>query len=251
MPVITLTTDFGLADWYVATMKAVLLRHCPQATLVDVTHLVPPGDVLAGSIVLERALRAFAAGTVHLAVIDPGVGSRRRPLVAEVEGQLLVAPDNGLLTWPWRRLGEGAAHEITWRPAEPLSDTFHGRDLFAPVAGMLAAGAPVATVARPLASPVLLDVDLATGTVGQVIHLDHFGNATTNLPAERLSRFRAPVAEVAGATLPVRRTYADVAPGQPLALVGSSGLIELAIRGGSAASGLGLDVGDRVALREV
>src|SRR6185503_8133377 len=153
---ITLTTDFGLRDSYVAAMKAVLLRHCPEARLIDVTHLVPPQDVLCGSITLERAVDGFPPGTVHLAVIDPGVGTDRRLLAVEVNRQLVVCPDNGLITWSWRRHNGGRAHEITWKPANP-SATFHGRDIMAPVAGMLAAGEPPAKLSRTVDDPILLD----------------------------------------------------------------------------------------------
>src|SRR5918995_1266636 len=115
-PIVTLLSDFGLADSYVAAMKAVLVRECPNARLIDVTHQVPRHDVLCGSITLERAVDGFPPGTVHLAVVDPGVGSDRRLLIAEVNCQLIVGPDNGLITWPWRMHGGGEAFELTWRP---------------------------------------------------------------------------------------------------------------------------------------
>src|SRR4051812_37651562 len=171
-PLITLTTDFGLTDYYVAAMKAVLVRHCPQARLIDVTHQVPPQDVLCGAITLERAVDGFPAGTTHLAVIDPGVGTDRRMLVVEINRQRVVCPDNGLITWAWRMHGPGAAHEITWRPGRTPSHTFHGRDVFAPVAGMLACGESLQQLARPIDDPVLLDVAPASSVRerGRVIH---------------------------------------------------------------------------------
>src|SRR4051794_20678925 len=107
LPIVTLTTDFGLDDWYVATLKAVLLSHCPAARLVDVTHTIPHGDVVKGSITLERAVDAFPPGTIHLAVVDPGVGATRVPMIARVHGQTIVCPDNGLITWTWRRKEAG------------------------------------------------------------------------------------------------------------------------------------------------
>ena len=243
-PVITLTTDFGTADHYVAAMKAVLLAACPAATLVDVTHHVPRQDVTAGAFTLERAVAAFGPGVVHLAVVDPGVGTARRLLVADVAGSTVVCPDNGLITWAWRRHGGGAARELTWRPAN-ASHTFHGRDVMAPVAGRIAAGEASGS---PPVEPVLLDLHVAdAGDAGVVIHIDHFGNATTNVPAERLGdagRWHAAGVDVG----PLRRTYADVAVGRPLALIGSSGLLEVAVRDGSAAGELGLRVGNPVAL---
>src|SRR5258706_10542791 len=137
IPIVSLTTDFGLDDWYVAAMKAVLLSHSPAARLVDITHTIPPGDIIKGSITLERALASFPPSTIHLAVIDPTVGSDRRALVVRIHQQLVVCPDNGLITWPIRRLGPFEAFQITWKPLA-TSPTFHGRDLFAPIAGRLA-----------------------------------------------------------------------------------------------------------------
>src|SRR5947209_5804574 len=116
-PIITLTTDFGTRDYYVSAMKAVLIRECPQARAIDVTHEVPRHDILCGSITLERAVDGFLPGTVHLAVVDPGVGTDRRILVTDLNGQTIVCPDNGLITWPWHRLGPGDAYELTWPPA--------------------------------------------------------------------------------------------------------------------------------------
>src|SRR5438105_813116 len=138
-PLVTLTTDFAWQDAYVAEMKAVLLRELPEARLVDVSHSIPPQDVLAGSITLERAIRVFPKGTVHLAVVDPGVGSQRRLLVVRVGSQFIVCPDNGLITWTWRRHPGARAFELMWRPRH-ASDTFHGRDVMAPVAARIAAG---------------------------------------------------------------------------------------------------------------
>src|SRR5687767_15320180 len=114
-PIVTLTSDFGTVDFYAAAMKAVLLRACPEARLIDVTHGVPRHDILCGSITLERSIDGFPPGTLHLAVVDPGVGTDRRLLVTELNGQLIVCPDNGLITWAWRRLGPGRAHELVWR----------------------------------------------------------------------------------------------------------------------------------------
>src|SRR4051794_2462035 len=182
-PLITLTTDFGLTDYYVAAMKAVLVRHCPRARLIDVTHQVPPQDVLCGAITLERAVDGFPPGTVHLAVIDPGVGTDRRLLVTELNDQIVVCPDNGLVTWAWHRHGPGKAHELTWRPGSVTSNTFHGRDVMAPVVGMIANGESLRALAKPIDDPILLDISPAGETDGgRVIHIDHFGNATTNLP---------------------------------------------------------------------
>jgi S-adenosylmethionine hydrolase len=249
-PIVTLTTDFGLVDSYVAAMKAVLIKRAPEARLIDVTHNVPRHDVLCGSITLERAVDGFPPGTIHLAVVDPGVGSDRRLLIAEIAKQFIVAPDNGLVTWAWRMHPGGRAYELKWRPDNPPSDTFHGRDILAPVAGMLAAGEPLPNLGRQIDDPILLDIVPAEGraTSGRVIHVDHFGNATTNLRRDAVEKPSLSV-RVNGKVLgKLKRTYWDVAPGKPLALIGSSGLLEIAVRDGSAAQQLKLSVGDEVSI---
>jgi S-adenosylmethionine hydrolase len=249
-PIVTLTTDFGTRDFYVAALKAAMLRRCPDLRMIDVTHEVPRHDILCGSITLERAIDGFLRGTVHLAVVDPGVGTDRRILVAELNRQQVVCPDNGLITWAWRRLGPGQAHELTWRP-ERASHTFHGRDIMAPAAAMLAGGTPLTDLARPIDDPVLLDIATAPASsrTATIIHIDVFGNATTNMDHGTLTGIDRPRVTVHDKKLGrLRRTYWDVAPGKPLALIGSSGLLEIAVRDGSAAEQLNLHVGDEVVL---
>ena len=234
-PIVTLTTDFGLADSYVAEMKAAILRHCRQAILVDVAHQVPRHDILAGSIALERAVAAFD-DAIHLAVVDPGVGTDRRMLLVRFDKQIVLCPDNGLITWAWHRRGPATAYELTWHVV-PISHTFHGRDWLGPVAGRLAAGESVMSMARPAEAPVLLSVKpAATVAEAEIIHIDRFGNATTNVPAELVERY------------PLHRTYAQVPIGESVRLIGSSGLLEIAVREGSAAQLLNLKVGDKVQL---
>jgi S-adenosyl-L-methionine hydrolase (adenosine-forming) len=242
-PIITLTTDFGLSDPYVAEMKGVLLKACPDAQLVDVTHEIAPQDLVGASVILERVLAAFPAGTTHLAVVDPGVGSIRKLLVWSVCGQNVVCPDNGLITWAARRLAPGKCSELTWRPSAS-GHTFHGRDIMAPVAGRLATGGSLRAMAQPMESPILLDIAPSTSGTGYILHVDHFGNAMTNIPAELAGP--GAVRVKGKAVGPVRQTYSDVEPGKTLALVGSSGLIEIAVRNGSAVSSLKLRVGDPV-----
>jgi hypothetical protein len=240
-PIVTLTTDFGGRDHYVAAMKAAILRVCPEAAVVDVTHHVAPQDVAAGSVAMEGAIANFDPGSVHLAVVDPGVGMHRRLLAGRIDGRLFVCPDNGLITWAWKRRGPGTAGEITWRPAE-MSETFHGRDVMAPVAARLAAGEPLKSIIRPIGSPVLLSMAPAKRLQDAVIiYVDHYGNAVTNVGKELLTDGLKVMR--AGR---VRRTYGEVAHGEPLALVNSSGLLEIAVREGSAASTLGLTVGEAV-----
>jgi S-adenosylmethionine hydrolase len=247
-PIITLTSDFGVRDFYVAAMKAVLVRACPAVRLIDVTHEVPRHDILCGSITLERAVDGFPRRTIHLAIVDPGVGTDRRILIVEINRQIVVCPDNGLITWAWRRMGPGVAYELIWRPPTS-SNTFHGRDVMAPAAAMLACGRRIQSIARPVDDPELLAIvpAEASAKAATIIHLDHFGNATTNLHHEMAAKLRGGVVKVRGHTVgKVRRTYWDVAPGKPIALIGSSGLLEIAVRDGSAARKLKLKVGDEV-----
>jgi S-adenosyl-L-methionine hydrolase (adenosine-forming) len=250
--IITFTTDFGLADAYASLMKAAVLRYCDDALLIDITHNVPPQDILCGSITLQRAVDGFPPGTIHLAVVDPGVGTRRRMLICELNDQTIVCPDNGLITWSWRMHGGGRVHEITWRPDKVPSHTFHGRDIFAPVAGMLASGTKIPTLAKPVSDPILLDVTPVTSAdqAGSIIHLDHYGNATTNIAYETIltkkpKNIRVKRREIGG----LMKTYCDVPPGEALALIGSSGLLEIAVRDGSAAKALRLKVGDEVVVQ--
>jgi S-adenosylmethionine hydrolase len=234
-------------------MKGAILRYCPNALLVDVTHQVPPQDVLCGSISLERAIDGFGEGTVHLAVVDPGVGSDRRILIVKIRGSLVVCPDNGLITWAWHRLGPGEASELIWRPVgRRISDTFHGRDIMGPAAAMLAGGVKLEAISRPIDDPVLLDVEPVArpAKAGRIIHIDHFGNATTNIPRESFGATGKSMVKIGRRRVGrVQRTYRDAAPGRALALFGSSGLLEIAVRDGSAAKELGLRAGDRVEIR--
>ncbi|HYE21229.1 MAG TPA: SAM-dependent chlorinase/fluorinase [Tepidisphaeraceae bacterium] len=248
----TLTTDFGGTDSYVAEMKGVLLRECPSVAIVDVTHAVPPQDVLAGSIVLERAVRAFPPGTVHVAVVDPGVGTDRRLILTTFGSQIILCPDNGLITWLARREPDRIGfRELIWRPDTAPSPTFHGRDIMAPAAAAIARDARlVPRWAHSLGADevTLLPIDVApdNATTAEVIYVDHYGNAVTNLPGERSADLLT--VRVGRRSVRVQRTYADVPVGRPVALIGSSGLLEIAVRNGNAARDLRLKVGSRIRL---
>lgn len=245
-PIITLTTDFGMSDAYVGEMKGVILNRCPGARLVDISHQIPPQDVLSGSIVLERILRVFPAGTIHIVVVDPGVGTSRRLLVGQTNDQWIFAPDNGLITWAWHRIGNIRVQELLFRPVKTPSRTFHGRDILAPAAALLASGQVESVPTIRLDHPVLLDVAPAGSLEeARVIHVDHFGNVTTNVPVELLSNDTY----VLGVG-PIRNTYSDVKVGEPLALIGSSGLLEIAVRNQHAASQLNLTVGSKIQFRQ-
>ncbi len=253
-PTITLTTDFGTRDSYVAQVKGVLLRLGPEGLrLVDLSHEIAPQGVREGALFLRAAVPRFAAGTIHLAVVDPGVGSGRRAIAAEAGGQRLIAPDNGLLGW---LLDAGArVHRIDAQRmgSGALSSTFHARDLFAPAAAMLARGEPLAALGEPLADPVRLPWPApraGTDAVhGEVVHVDRFGNLITNLERAHLPPGRAARVRLGGHAFgALRDHYAEVAPGELLALFGSDGLLEVAARDASAARALGVGVGSPIVL---
>lgn len=240
---ITLLTDFGTADGYVAEMKGVLHSLAPGVSLVDLAHDVPPHDVEAARLAVARYWRRFPEGTVHLVVVDPGVGSERAAIAVASEGRMLVGPDNGALS---PALLVGGARAVTLPVPLSASATFHGRDVFAPAAARLALGEPVDALGEPCTSPVLRRTpeahrDANGALVGEVLLIDRFGNAVTNLLARA-----AGTVEVAGHRIPIRRTYADVASGELVALAGSSGLLEVARRDGRAADVLALSRGAEV-----
>jgi S-adenosylmethionine hydrolase len=247
MPIITLLTDFGAADAYVGIMKGVMLGIAPAARLVDLTHTVPPQAVRVGALLLRSAVEYFPAATIHLAVVDPGVGSTRTPLLVVTERALFVGPDNGLLAPAATMLGIRAVRRLANAQyfRAPVSDTFHGRDIFSPVAAHLAAGTPPDAFGDELADLQRLDLPeprLEAGAVhGEVIYVDRFGNLITNIAASALNRFRphSLSVRVAGMTLsPIGASYAAVAPGAPVAVIGSWSTLEVAVRDGNAAEQL-------------
>ncbi len=244
-PVITLTTDFGPSSAYVAQMKGVVLGILDDARLIDVCHSVPPQQILAGGVILHDAFRHFPTGSIHVAVVDPGVGSRRKIVLAEIAGHYFVAPDNGLLSIV---AGPSSATRVVYveRPEfwhHPVSPTFHGRDIMAPVAAHLARGVafgrfgPAANGLQPASVPAA-GVSAAGATL-HVIQVDTFGNLVTNLQGDQLPpNCRAAtirVAEKQSLTASISKTYADAPEGQPVILVGSSGRVELAVVNGNAA----------------
>ena len=244
--VITLFTDFGTADGYVGEMKGVLCSRAPDALLVDIAHDVAAQDVDGARLAVARYWRRFPAGTVHLIIVDPGVGSARAAIAVDSEGRFLVGPDNGVLSPALLHAGARCVELPVPAAATP---TFHGRDLFAPAAAALAGGTPLDSLGNVCASPIIRRTPEAErredGSIaGVVISVDRFGNAVTNLVT-----WRGGAVEVNGRRLPLLRTYADVEPGSAASLVGSSGLVEIAVRDGSAAALLGLKRGSAVVLR--
>lgn len=244
VPTIALVTDFGLADHYVGAMKGAILSVCPQATLVDVAHEIPAHDVAAGAFALEAAYRYFPAGTVFVAVVDPGVGTERRPIALGAGRWLFVGPDNGVLSLvldahPQARVHLLANPSLYRRPASPV---FHGRDLFGPAAGHLANGLPLGETGPRVEDASRLSLPRSKRTAeaveGVVVHVDRFGNLVTSVTEAEMDAIAGPArrfeVRVGGRAVPLVRTYADVPDGSPCALVGSSGRLEVAVNRGRA-----------------
>jgi len=244
-PLITLLTDFGTADGYVAELKGVLYSAALDVRVVDLSHDIPPQDVESGRLAVARYWRRFPTGTVHLVVVDPGVGSARAALAVDSDGRFLVGPDNGVLS---PSLLVSGARAVTLPIPASASATFHGRDVFAPCAAALARGESFESLGQPAVSPLMRrtpePVRRANGELdGEIIVIDRFGNCVTNLFG-----FRAGAVTVGSRRVPVCHTYADVGIGEPVAVVGSAGFIEVAVRDGNAAETLKLARGSRVTL---
>jgi len=236
--IVTLLTDFGSSDGYVAEVKGSILRLAPDAVLVDVSHDVTPGDVAGAAYVLGRTWTAFPEGTVHVAVVDPGVGTGRRALAAEAGGHGFVAPDNGVLS----RVLEGRkARVIALAVPADASPVFHGRDVFAPVAARLARGESLDSLGTEIGDPVSLPAPRLErrggDLVGEVEHVDRFGTLVTSLPGRGVAD--GAVVRVGAHVLVLRRTFGDVPPGDAVAFVGSGGAVEIAVREGRADAALG------------
>ena len=257
MSIVTLMTDFGLKDGNVGVMKGVIWRFSPQAQITDLSHLIGPQNVREAALILARSAPYFPRGTVHVVVVDPGVGTSRRPLAARLGEQYFVGPDNGVITqfleWAENsRLALAFVHldrPQFWLPE--VSDVFHGRDIFAPVAGRLAAGTDLATLGSPITDPLraVLPQPIRTsgGWQAEIIHIDHFGNLATNLRREHLAGIERITLHLAGVTLQgLVRTFGDRSTGELVVLYGSTGSLIVCEVNGSAASRLGLRVGDPV-----
>jgi S-adenosylmethionine hydrolase len=262
--ILTLTTDFGLSDPFVGVMKGVILGIAPDAKIVDLTHNIPPQNILAGALALEAACRYFPPGTIHLAVVDPGVGSDRAAVAIQTQQAYFVGPDNGLFTLVVPPDSTYRAVRLT-NPdyhLHPVSATFHGRDLFAPVAAHLLSGVPLEAFGEPhfdlvrlsLPQPILRDSSLEL----HILHADHFGNLITDLTRDAYLSWRADADErhvslMIGATESVRllRTYAQAQPGELFACFGSAGRLEVAVRNGSAALHTGLSEGASILIKKV
>ncbi len=253
--IVTLLTDFGLRDPYVAAVKGVLLSLNPQLHLVDISHLIPPQDVFTGAFVLGQAYPFFPPDTIHLAVVDPGVGTARKAIIVSAGGQYFVAPDNGILSYVYSLSEEFTVYEITADHyfRKPICHTFHGRDIFAPIAGWLSKDIPLRQFGPRLEKPVRLKIPVPAKVRESVLQaavlaVDQFGNLITNLrPAdipiycgqEGSCKVLAGKREITS----FRRTFGDGKPGELFVVHGSSGYLEIVMREGSAAAELGLKPG--------
>jgi len=246
--IITLLTDFGYRDGFVGTMKGVILGINSQARIVDITHDIPAGDIDFAGFVLKGTHRYFPAGTIHTIVVDPGVGSPRRAIAAQVGEHVFVAPDNGVLSWIFTDGGKPQVVDLTNKEYHlaKVSNTFHGRDVFAPVAAHLSRGIPLLQLGETVSEFVKRSVQQpykeGASIQGEVIYIDRFGNLITNISAILLeetfpsAEFRVGV--VGKKIVGLCRSYADVQPHQALAIINSFGLLEIAVRDGNASEKL-------------
>lgn len=261
---IALMTDYGLRDPFVGVMKGVILGINPSALIVDVGHEIAPGDVRGAAFALAMAFPYFAADTIFAVVVDPGVGTERRTIAARLGDRSVVCPDNGLLTWVLRNHGLTSAVELAEKEyfLPKVSETFHGRDIFAPVAAHLSKGVRLEDLGpriEDLTTFDIAEVVIADRTIqGEIMHVDRFGNLISNIAREQFDSWRA---SEDGASVRVHigsveihgisRTYADAATGHAVALFGSAGFLEIATNGGSAAESFGASVGSRVSVYQL
>lgn len=250
MGIITLLTDFGLRDHFVAAMKGVMLSVNPELTLVDISHSVPPQDIFGGAFTLGQAWSLFPPKTIHLAVVDPGVGAARKALAASAGGHFFVAPDNGILTRVMEEQPDFAAFEIAAEHyfRKPVSATFHGRDIFAPIAAWISRGIPLEQLGPALTSPVRLKIPVPKkvreGVIqAAILAVDQFGNLITNLKPSDVPPASKIILSSQREVAIFHKTYGEGKPGEMFVVPGSTGYLEIAVKDGSAASLLNLRIG--------
>ncbi|MCS7096934.1 MAG: S-adenosyl-l-methionine hydroxide adenosyltransferase family protein [Candidatus Methanomethylicia archaeon] len=262
-PIITLLTDFGLKDSYIAEMKAVIFSICPEVNIVDISHSVEKFNIRMGAYLLTRASKYFPNGTIHVAVVDPGVGGSRRPIVIETSRALYVGPDNGILIPS--AMVDGIKHIYLISNEKymlrTISRTFHGRDIFSPVAAYLAIGVPPSEFGPEIFDPVIPDfakpIVRGNSIEGEVIYIDDFGNVVTNIFHEHLNSIGIHDGDVISIIINNRclifrmcKSYCEVPIGHPLAIIGSGEQLELSINQGSAAIFFKISIGDKLILRK-
>ena len=257
--IVTLLSDFGLLDQFVAVMKGVMLSLNSNLNFVDISHTIPPQDIATGAFILGQSYEYFPGGTTHLAVVDPGVGTSRKAIAVSAGGHIFVAPDNGLLTYVFKRHPDFEAIEIRADHyfRKPVSSTFHGRDIFAPIAAWISRDIPLHQLGTELKNPVMLKVPEVTHVSASLIQaavlaVDHFGNLVTNLHSEDLPVFEPqnprPCKILAGKKeiISFKRTFGEGASGELFVVPGSTGYLEIAVRNGSASEELDLKAGSHV-----
>lgn len=261
MPVISLMTDFGIKDGTAGVMKGVIWGICPSAQISDLSHMIQPQNIREASFILARSVPYFPKGSIHMVVVDPGVGTKRRPMAAQIGEWFYVGPDNGTLTgWLERAKFSGWGIEFVelnrikyWLPS--VSFVFHGRDIFSPVAAHMANGVPLSELGSPFTDPVLLHNPqperTRDGWSGEVIHIDHFGNISSNIRVEHLEvhlgnkggiTVRMNGIEISGLV----NTFGERESGDVIALLGSTGYLGIAVVNGNAAARLGVKIGDKI-----
>lgn len=257
-PIITLTTDFGLKDPYQGAMKGAILSINPEVRFVDITHQVRPGNIVEGAFIFFEAYKYFPAGAIHIGVVDPGVGGSRRPVLVQTERFFFIGPDNGIFGLAVKN--EKVKKIVHLKEAryfrQEVSNTFHGRDIFGPVAAHLSLGVnpasfgPEVVSAFDIAFPEPVEKDGAV--TGEVVYVDSFGNLITNIEAVHLAAYKGVEVSIKGRVIKgLTRTYSAARTDAPIALIGSSGHLEVALNSESAANILGVDTGERVAVREL
>jgi S-adenosyl-L-methionine hydrolase (adenosine-forming) len=254
--IVTLLTDFGLRDHYAASMKGIMLGLNPNLTLVDISHTIPPQDISSAAFILGQAYPCFPAGTIHLAIVDPGVGTARKGIIVSAGTQVFVGPDNGIFTWVFEREESFTVYEITADHyfRKPVSSTFHGRDIFAPVAGWISRDIPLQQVGQAFENPVRLKIPALTRVrdaliQATVLAVDGFGNLITNLKPEDLPVYAAPGTHTCKMLVSQREvtdfrmTFGEGVAGEIFVVPGSSGYLEIVMRNGSAAATLNAAAG--------
>lgn len=260
MAIITLLTDFGLKDGFVGMMKGVIWNIAPSVQIADITHEIGPQNVMEGSLVLAQAVKYFPTGTVHVAVVDPGVGTTRKPVAARIGSQYFVGPDNGLFTGVMEAAeAEGAPVEFYhltnpnyWLPQ--VSRSFHGRDIFSPVGAHLSNGVSLAELGTPMSDPARIMVPrpetTADGLAGQVLSVDHFGNLLTNITPDHLKECQKVLIKIGEASIEgLSLTFGERQAGELVAMIDSSGVLQIAVVNGNAAEKLKVGIGTTILLR--